>query len=157
VAVNWYFGWHSGADFAWWAAEKIAPSVLIRFIGVRPELVAASPKAEQDRIASVIRAIEPLSLRFPGINVDSSNDLHRLPLEKITAPALIVSAWDDLFNTLPAAELAATTIRDAKLIVYDTGGHLLIGHQKEVRDAVHAFLARADLIWPPNAAVSSPR
>ena len=77
---------NNGADFTWWAAEKIAPSVLIRFIGVRPELVAASPKVEQDRVMNIVSAIEPLSLRFPGINVDSTPDLQELPLEKITRP-----------------------------------------------------------------------
>jgi pimeloyl-ACP methyl ester carboxylesterase len=31
-----------GGDFAWWAAEKIAPSMLVRFLGVRPALFAAA-------------------------------------------------------------------------------------------------------------------
>jgi pimeloyl-ACP methyl ester carboxylesterase len=134
---------NNGADFAWWVVEKIAPSVLIRFVGVRPELVAASPKVEQDRIMSIVRAIEPLSLRFPGINVDSNPDLRELALEKITAPTLIISARDDLFNTLPAAEFAASKIPDAKLIIYDAGGHLLVGHQKAVRTAIRSFLVAA--------------
>ena len=132
-----------GADFFWWAAEKIAPSVLIRFLGVRPELVAASPKVEQDRVMNIVRAIEPLSLRFPGINVDSSPDLRELPLRKIAAPTLIISARDDGFNTLPAADFAASKIPNAKLIIYDTGGHLLVGHQEAVRTAVRSFLAAA--------------
>lgn len=134
---------NNGADFAWWAVEKIAPSVLIRFVGVRPELVAASPKVEQDRVMNIVCAIEPLSLRFPGINVDSTPDLQELPLEKITAPTLIISARDDLFNTLPAAEYAASKIPDSKLIIYDTGGHLLVGHEETVRAAVRSFLAAA--------------
>jgi pimeloyl-ACP methyl ester carboxylesterase len=132
-----------GADFAWWAVEKIAPSVLIRFVGVSPELVAASPRVERDRVANIVRAIEPLSLRFPGINLDSNPDLRELPLAKITAPTLIVSARDDGFNTLPAADFAASKIPSAKLIVYDTGGHLLVGRQQAVRAAVRSFLAAA--------------
>lgn len=131
---------NNGADFAWWAAEKIAPSVLIRFVGVRPELVAASPKVEQDRVMNIVRAIEPLSLRFPGINVDSAPDLRELPLRKISAPTLIISARDDGFNTLPAAEFAASEIPGAELIIYDTGGHLLVGHKEAVRRAVRNFL-----------------
>lgn len=134
---------NNGADFAWWAAEKIAPSLLIRFIGVRPELVAASPAAEQDRAMSIVRSIKPLSMRFSGINVDSIPDSRQTPLEKISAPTLIISARDDLFNTLPAAEFAASRIPGAKLVVYDDGGHLLIGHEKEVRDEVRKFLAGA--------------
>jgi 2-hydroxy-6-oxonona-2,4-dienedioate hydrolase len=64
-------------------------------------------------------------------------------LGKITAPTLIISARDDGFNTLPAAEFAASKIPDAKLIIYDTGGHLMVGHQEAVRTAVRSFLAAA--------------
>lgn len=146
-----------GADFAWWAAERIAPSMLIRFIGVRPGLVAALPGNEQQRVMKIVNSIQPLSLRFPGINVDSTVELRQLPLERIAAPTLIVSAQDDLFNTRPAAEHAASQIHDAKLIVYETGGHLLVGHEKETRDAVHAFLVRAGLLSQPNATGSAHR
>lgn len=138
---------NNGADFAWWAAEKIAPSVLIRFIGVPPELVAASPKSEQDRVMNIVRSIEPLSMRIAGINIDSAPDLHPLPLETVTAPTLIVSARDDLFNTLPAAEFAASKIPRSKLIVYDTGGHLMVGHERELLDTVRDFLE----IMPPRS------
>ena len=84
-----------------------------------------------------------MSQRFPGINVDSSPDLRELPLGKIAAPTLIISARDDGFNTLPAADFAASKIPNAKLIIYDTGGHLLVGHQEAARTAVRSFLAAA--------------
>jgi pimeloyl-ACP methyl ester carboxylesterase len=131
---------NAGADFAWWAAEKIAPSVLIRFIGVRPEVVDAARPAERERVMSIVQNIQPLSQRFPGINIDSTPDLRRLPLEEIVAPTLVIAARDDLFNTLPAAEFAAGNIPSAKLVVYDSGGHLLVGHADEVRQAVSDFL-----------------
>ncbi|TIP93622.1 MAG: alpha/beta hydrolase [Mesorhizobium sp.] len=140
---------NAGGDFAWWGTEKIAPSVLVRFLGVRPALVAAAPRAERDRVMSIVKSVEPLSLRFPGINIDSAPELHELPLEVITAPTVIISARDDLFNTLPAAEFAAAKIPGAKLVVYDTGGHLLVGQQQDVRIAVRTFLAGAGLIPPP--------
>ncbi|HVX74685.1 MAG TPA: alpha/beta hydrolase [Bradyrhizobium sp.] len=133
-----------GADFVWWAAETIAPSLLVRFIGIRPELFAASPKAEQARVMNIIRNIKPLSLRFRGINVDSHTELHQLPLEKIAAPTLIVAARDDGFNTLPAAEFAASKIPYAELVIYEAGGHLLIGHEGELRMMVRSFLGLRD-------------
>jgi pimeloyl-ACP methyl ester carboxylesterase len=148
---------NAGADFAWWAMEKIAPSALIRFVGVRPELVTATARAAaQDRVMSFVRSVEPLSRRFPGIKVDSTSVLRELPLQEITAPTLIVSARDDLFNTLPAAEFAASRISNAELVVYDTGGHLLVGREQEVRDAVRTFLARANLASPLNVTASAP-
>lgn len=130
-----------GADFIWWAVEKIAPDVLTRFIGVPPALVAASPKADRDHVARVVRSIQPLSKRFSGINIDSTPNLGRLPLENISARTLVISARDDLFNTLPAAEFAAGLIPNAKLVTFETGGHLLVGHDREVRDLVGDFLA----------------
>nr|WP_245262602.1 alpha/beta hydrolase [Ensifer sp. BR816] len=136
---------NAGADFAWWATEKIAPSVLIRFIGVPPELVEVAPAEQRDRVMAIVRSIEPLSRRFPGINIDSAPDLHRLPLDKITAPTLVVSARDDLFNTLPAAKFAADKIPKAKLVVYDSGGHLLVGHEEDVRKVISDFLVGAGI------------
>jgi 2-hydroxy-6-oxonona-2,4-dienedioate hydrolase len=103
---------------------------------------------------NIISAIEPLSLRFPGINIDSTPDLRPLPLEKIAAPTLIVSARDDLFNTLPAAEFAATKIPGSKLIIYETGGHLMVGRQQALRAAIRDFLVEAALT--PTAQASSP-
>lgn len=133
---------NNGGDFAWWATGKVAPSILIRFLGVRPELFAASSPAEQERVMQIVRSIEPLSRRFPGINIDSHPDLRRPPLQDIDVPTLVISARDDLFNTLPAAEFAAGTIPGAELVVYDTGGHLLVGRQQALREVVNDFLAR---------------
>ena len=141
---------NTGADFAWWTTDKIAPSILIRFIGVPPELLASSPQAEQNRVMQIIRSIEPLSQRFPGINIDSNPDVSRPPLEQITAPTLVISARDDMFNPLPAAEFAAANIPNAKLVVYETGGHLLVGRQREVRAVVNDFIAKQVRSSVPN-------
>jgi 2-hydroxy-6-oxonona-2,4-dienedioate hydrolase len=140
AVVLWFV--NTGADFAWWAAEKVAPSILIRFIGVPPQLFASSSRAEQNRVMQIVRTIEPLSRRFPGINIDSNADLSRPLLQYITVPTLVISARDDLFNTLPAAEFAASTIPNAKLVVYETGGHLLVGREQQVRAVIKDFLAK---------------
>jgi len=133
---------NAGADFAWWATEKIAPSILIRFLGVTPELLDTASQEEQERVMSVVRSVQPLSLRFAGINIDSTPDLQRPPLTRVSMPTLIITARDDLFNTLPAAAFAADAIPNAELVVYDTGGHLLVGHQEDVREALGNFLVR---------------
>lgn len=148
---------NAGADFVWWAMEKCAPSRLIRFVGVPPDIFATASEAERQRVLHVVANIEPLSRRFRGINIDSHQADRRPPLEKIRAPTLIISARDDLFNTLPAAEFAASTIPGAKLIVYPTGGHLLIGHGSDVRNAVDKFLAANGIVYAePPAAMSQP-
>ena len=73
-----------GGDFVWWAAEKLAPSMLIRFLGVRPALVAAASRAERDRVMSVVENVEPLSLRFPGINAEQpAPEVNRTAVERL--------------------------------------------------------------------------
>lgn len=139
---------NAGGDFAWWAAEKIAPSTLVRFLGVPPELLVTASPVEQDRVYAIMRSIEPLSLRFPGINIDSTPELHELPLERIAAPTLVIAVRDDLFNTLPSAEHAARRIPGAELVVYDSGGHLLVGRWEDAGARVHRFLAAAGLTQP---------
>ena len=80
----------------------------------------------------IVQSVEPLSLRFRGIQIDNT-PMHELPLEKISAPTLIVSARDDLFNTLPGSPIfVASKIHGAKLVVYETGGHLLVGRGEEI-------------------------
>lgn len=141
----------TGMDFAWWALGKIAPAILIRFLGVRPELAATAPEAERGRVLAVMRSVAPLSMRAAGIGVDSAPALHELPLHRIGAPTFIVSARDDLFNTAPAAAFAAANIPGARLVIYDTGGHLLVGRTPEVRALLREFLAQSDCAgtgWP---------
>lgn len=133
---------HSG-DFAWWAAERVAPSVLIRFVGVPPDIVAAAPEAEQRRVAEILSAMQPLSERMRGINIDSMGDMSARPLEQVRAPTLVVSARDDLFNTASAATYTAGAIPGAELVIYENGGHLLVGRSEETRATVRVFLQSA--------------
>lgn len=137
---------NAGGDFAWWAAEKIAPSALIRFVGVMPDIVAHASEAERNRVMAVVKNIEPLSMRFAGINIDTNPNLAPLPPNQIAVPTLVISARDDLFNTLPAAEYAAARIPGAQLVIYDRGGHLLVGREQQTRDLVTTFLRDAGLI-----------
>ena len=140
---------NAGTDFAWWITEKIAPSMLIRFIGVPSELLATASPTQRERAMRTVRKIQPLSARIAGINIDSKPVQERPPLEMITTPTMVISSQDDLFNTVPAAEFAAATIPNAMLVVYDKGGHLLVGHELEIRALVGDFLAKAGIATIP--------
>ncbi|MGH6924026.1 MAG: alpha/beta fold hydrolase [Propylenella sp.] len=135
----------AGADFAWWSADRVARPMLVRFLGVPPELAAAATAVERERLDGWVDSVLPLSARLAGIRIDSTVVLERLPLESLAVPTLIVAARDDLFKTLPAAEFMAGQVPGAKLAVFDTGGHLFIGRAEEVQAAVREFLAGAGL------------
>lgn len=131
---------NAGADFAWWALEHVWPDTLIRFIGVPPEVLRSAAPTDREAVEAMIRNIEPLSSRFAGINIDSKPDLAERPLSQVEVPTLLITARDDLFDTLPAAQYAADHIPGARIVVYEQGGHLLVGHGPEVREEITNFL-----------------
>jgi len=137
-AVLWLV--NAGADFAWWALEHVSPDTLIRFIGIPPEVVRSASPDERESVFAMIRSIEPLSERFAGINIDSQPVLTAPALEQLSTPTLLVTARDDLFNTYPAARYAADRIAGARLVVFDEGGHLLVGHSEQVQSEIRQFL-----------------
>lgn len=132
---------NAGADFAWWALEHVSRDTLISFIGVPPEVVRTADPEDRDAVLAMIRSIEPLSARFAGINIDSQPDLTERPMKDLGVPTLLITARDDLFNTFPPAQYAAAQIPGARLVVYDRGGHLLVGHGEDVRREIAEFLA----------------
>ena len=144
----------AGADFAWWSAMRVAPrSTLVRFLGVPPELDAAAPAAERNGVRAVIESVLPVSARLPGLHIETMGDLESWPIEAIHAPTLIIAAADDLYNTLPGARHMAERLPGARLVVFETGGHLLVGRQDEVREAVADFLSAAGAQLVPEAAM----
>jgi pimeloyl-ACP methyl ester carboxylesterase len=131
-----------GQDFAWWSATKLASRRLLRFLGVPAAVYDAADPLERDRLNWIARNILPLSRRVRGILADGEARIEPWPLEKIAAPTLVVSAKDDLFNTLPAARWTAEHVPDAELMVLESGGHLLCGQSEEVRARIADFLRR---------------
>lgn len=131
-----------GQDFAWWTACRLARRRLLRFLGVPGAVYDAADPLERDRLDWIARNVLPLSRRMPGIVADAQARIGPWPLDRIAVPVLLVSAKDDLFNTLPAARWTAAQIAGAELIALESGGHLLAGRSEEVRAAIGAFLRR---------------
>jgi pimeloyl-ACP methyl ester carboxylesterase len=135
----------NSADFMWWVMARLTPDTLVRFVGVPPQLLTTLPTSEREKVMALVRDVQPVSRRYAGIAVDGDPQLHQLPLETIDVPTIILTARDDLFSTLQPAQYAAAHIPGARLMVYDTGGHILVGHGDEVNALVREFLAGAGL------------
>jgi pimeloyl-ACP methyl ester carboxylesterase len=128
------------ADFLFWLATRVARPAVVRFLGVVPELERRATASDRARVTEVMEMILPLSLRVPGIDVDSRAEIREWPLERVRAPTLVVSAQDDLFKTLAGARYTAARIPGARLKVLPTGGHLMVGQGDQVRQWVAELL-----------------
>jgi len=131
------------SDFLFWAAIRLARSTVIRAIlATPPAVVENASAAEQARIGKVLEHILPVSPRRLGLLNDAAvtSSLQSYELERITIPTLVISTADDLFGTFDAARYTAEHVPRARFIGYRSGGHLWVGHQKEVMSAIATFL-----------------
>ncbi|MCE9550710.1 MAG: alpha/beta hydrolase [Betaproteobacteria bacterium] len=133
------------SDFLFWATPRLARQTVIRALLATPPAVVENASAdEQARVAQVLDHILPVSPRRLGLLNDASvtSALTRYELERITVPTLILSTSDDLFGTYEGARYSAEHIPRARFIGYPSGGHLLVGHHKEVISEITAFLKK---------------
>lgn len=128
-----------GSDFVFWSALHLAPEQLIRrVLATPPELLAHADPAERQRVSSILEKVLPVSIRAKGLRDDSvlGINIARYPLEAIRAPTLVISARDDGFGTYARAEYTASQIKNARFIGFEKGGHVLVGHNDEVMEAI---------------------
>jgi 2-hydroxy-6-oxonona-2,4-dienedioate hydrolase len=64
----------------------------------------------------------------------------RFPLEQLTVLTLLISASDDHLAPYRFAAQAASRIPGASLVTIEGGGHVFMGHDEEVREAIRAFV-----------------
>jgi pimeloyl-ACP methyl ester carboxylesterase len=135
-------------DFPFWAASHIARSTLIRtMLGTPPELLESATAEDRAQISAMLDAIFPVTGRRAGLINEArvTTTLQRYPLEQIRAPTLLVSAQDDLYGTYERAKYTAAEIPGARFVGYPTGGHLLVGHSRDVLTEIGTLLRTAQV------------
>lgn len=143
-----------GSDFLFWTGLHLARDSVIRHVlATPPELVAAASAAERQRVHDLADRILPVSQRAAGLRDDTrlGKGLHPYALASIQAPTLVVSARDDGFGTYAPAEYTARQIAGARFLGFDNGGHLLVGHDQAVQDAVLSWLGGTGQVPASNA------
>ena len=135
-----------GSDFLYWTALQLAPDQVLRHVlATPPQQFHAASAAERARVTALAERVLPVSARAAGLRDDTrlGKRLGPYPLESMRAPTLVISARDDGFGTYAAAQYTASRIPGARFIGYERGGHLLLGHDDEVRAAIVELVQRS--------------
>jgi len=135
-----------GSDFLYWTGLQVARDQVFRHVlATPPELIHAASAQEQARVVSMAERILPVSQRAVGLRDDTrlGKSLRPAALETIRVPTLAISARDDGFGTYAGAQYTVSRIPGARFIGYDSGGHLLVGRDEAVRDAIAGWLHAA--------------
>ena len=136
------------SDFLFWAALKLMPDRMTETVlGTPIAAVRAAPAAEQRRLQTVLDSILPVTPRAKGLLNEGAvaRTMRPLPLEQIAVPTLVASARDDGYRTFSGAKYTAEHIPGARFIGYETGGHMLVGHDAEFHREMLEFLEHARL------------
>ena len=139
----WLFETALDSDFLFWLATRVARDAMLRgLLATSPELLDAADEPEQARVNAMLNQILPVRPRRLGLLNDAAvtSTLPPYPLERVRAPALAIAADDDGFGTDDSARHAAAHIAGAELLLWPTGGHVLVGRDAETTATIVRFL-----------------
>jgi pimeloyl-ACP methyl ester carboxylesterase len=124
-----------------WLLWTFAPSTMIRLVAGLPKGFAMTSE-DVRYVTEFIDSLFPVSAVGVDFDVFVSNaDVNDYDLEAITVPTLIVHTKDDLVCSHEASKRAADRIPGARFVSLESGGHLMLGQTKIVRDEVAGFFA----------------
>lgn len=96
--------------------------------------------------SSLIEEMLPMNDRKTGIRIDatiSNPDMARnydqYPIEKLEVKTIILHAKDDKLASYMNMKNASSRFPNSKFISFESGGHKIRGHSKEIIDALAAF------------------
>lgn len=126
------------SDFPIWAILHLAPSLLDPAFDVTPALRASFSPEDAATVTALVQTFLPVTDRLPGLANEGAaiDPTATYPLDRITAPTLIVHARDDGINPFPIAEFLAQWLPKAHFLPLDSGGHLLLGHKAGITAAI---------------------
>jgi len=135
------------SDFLFWFGLVAAEDAMIgALLATDPALVHAADPKEQARVRSILRDIQPVSLRAEGLLNDGALTGNPKPmeLERIVAPTLVASLEDDRFETAAAARHIANSVSGTELVIYPSGGHVWVGRNDDLFVRIDGFLRKHD-------------
>lgn len=98
-----------------------------------------------------VKTMLPMDQRSDGMRLDAeitNPDMARqyadYPVEQITCPVLMIGARDDRLVDADAMEKAAQRFQNHELLLFEDGGHLMVGHEQEVEDALDRFIRNTE-------------
>jgi len=128
-------------QFVMWALRTLAPSTMARLVAAVPKGFAMSSD-DVRYVSEFIDSLFPMSAE--GYNFDlfvSNADVTHYNLEAIRVPTLIVHTKDDQLASHEASQRAAERIPGARFVSLESGGHLMLGQTKIIRDELADFFA----------------
>lgn len=119
-------------DFAMWLLRPLFKPMM----GMEPDTIYGMLPVSERKEGMRIDAAE--------VNPDMARNFDQYPVEEMNAPVLIVGARDDKLANFDAINQAISRFKNYTLFAFDTGGHMMAGHEQEIDAALDAFVQKFD-------------
>jgi pimeloyl-ACP methyl ester carboxylesterase len=125
-----------------WVLKTFFPATMARLAGVPKSFSMSEDDARF--VTEFFDGMFPLTPRVRGVIFDaciSNADVTNYDLEAIRVPTLVAHTKDDCLASHEASERAARRIPGARFLSLESGGHLMLGQTKIIRDELADFFA----------------
>ena len=117
--------------------------VIKSVFGTPPTVVAAAASSDRLRVTAMVRGLSRVAQKDSGgLHLDAQftiyPNMERLLCMRV--PTLAISAADDLYLTRNSARDIARFVANTRLIIYPSGGHLLVGRERHMAEEIAAFV-----------------
>lgn len=134
------------SDLLGWLTVKLAtafPRFGASLMGTPMGLLTRLSSSEKRRIRQVLNDCLPANAIAAGMKLDiaAAHADDAFAMANVACPVLAISAHDDAFGTAARAREIADTVPNGRLLLFPSGGHLLVERHEEALKEITAFLA----------------
>ena len=142
-SAGWIYDLFFSSDFLFGLLATHASPTLEEAFGQTDEIKATLQDDERNIARDIVQCMLPISERKAGLKLEKEfvDNLTEYDLQKITAPTLVFSARDDKVAPYGWGEYTASRINGARYLLYDRGGHMLLGNRKKIAAAIDSLFA----------------
>jgi 2-hydroxy-6-oxonona-2,4-dienedioate hydrolase len=136
--------WLLGNEFRGWLLSTLMQPILLSLFGVTPQVCARLSPAQKSWVRRFVATLQPISSKYQGMlnDFEQIKIMEPYPLEKITAPTLIVHAADDRMVPVDHGHLVANSIQGSRFVELSSGGHMMIEHHQIIGAEIRFFIEK---------------
>ena len=132
------------SNFLYWFVMKLIGKSTLKMFVPKNVIKNLSKQKINQIIDGIYFSALPITKRTKGILFDlfvsNPSISNKLPFDGISSPVLIINSIDDPATLIEGARTLARRIKTSELLTFDTGGHLILGHEKEIEYQIKKFI-----------------
>jgi pimeloyl-ACP methyl ester carboxylesterase len=138
------------SNFLYWIIMKLLGKSMLTMFVPKNIIKNLSKQKVNQIVEEIYFAALPITKRTKGIIFDlfvSNPSIYdNIAFNQINSPTLIINAIDDPATLIDGARTLSKKIKNSDLVTFETGGHLLLDHEAEIKNKIKKFADKYTLV-----------